>query len=149
MHVLAFDHHLTDDTARTDNVAHVDLETLLKNSDVISIHLVLNATTRGLIGARQIAQMKDGVILINTARAPIIDEQPFLEALRTRKIAMAGLDVYWQEPLPVDHPLNKLPNVVMTPHIGYSTEETMAMRYRGLFETLVAYRQGNIVGRYP
>jgi phosphoglycerate dehydrogenase-like enzyme len=148
MHVLAFGRSLTDETARADNVKRADLETLLKNSDVISIHLPLNASTRGLIGSQQIAQMKDGVILINTARAPIVDEQPFLDALRSRKIAMAGLDVYWQEPLPCDHPLKQLPNVVMTPHVGYATDETMAVRYRGLLDTLCAYRQGNIVGRY-
>jgi phosphoglycerate dehydrogenase-like enzyme len=148
MHVLAFGRSLTDETARAENVTRADLETLLKNSDVISIHLPLNASTRGLIGTEQIAQMKDGVILINTARAPIVDEQPFLDALRTRKIAMAGLDVYWQEPLPADHPLKQLPNVVMTPHIGYSTEETMVIRYRGLLETLAAYRKGTIIGRY-
>jgi D-3-phosphoglycerate dehydrogenase len=147
MHVLAFSRSLTDEAARAENVTRADLDTLLKGSDVISIHLPLNASTRGMIGARQIAQMKDGVILINTARAPIIDEQPFLEALRTRKISMAGLDVYWEEPLPAHHPLKTLPNVVMTPHIGYATEETMAVRYSALLETLVAYRQGKIIGR--
>jgi phosphoglycerate dehydrogenase-like enzyme len=92
--------------------------------------------------------MKDGVIIVNTARAPIIEEAPFLEALRTRKVAMAGLDVYWEEPLPPHHPLKQLPNVVMTPHIGYVTEETMVVRYRGLLEKLTAYRSGKIVGRY-
>ena len=148
MRVFAFGRSLTDETARAEGVTRADLETLLKNSDVISIHLPLNASTRGLIGAQQIAQMKDGVILINTARAPIVAEQPFLDALRVRKIAMAGLDVYWQEPLPSDHPLKQLPNVVMTPHIGYSTEETMAVRYRELLETLSAYRQGSVIGRY-
>jgi D-3-phosphoglycerate dehydrogenase len=148
MKVLAFDRSLTEDTARAENVTRADLDTLLKASDVISIHLPLNPSTRGMIGAQQIARMKDGLILINTARAPIVDEQPFLEALRTRKIGMAGLDVYWEEPLPAHHPLKQLPNVVMTPHIGYATEETMAVRYRGLFETLAAYRKGNIIGRY-
>jgi D-3-phosphoglycerate dehydrogenase len=101
-----------------------------------------------MIGSQQSAQMKDGVILINTARAPIVDEQPFLAALRSRKIAMAGLDVYWEEPLPPHHPLLTLPNVVMTPHIGYVTAETMAVRYRGLLDTLIAYRKGDIIGRY-
>lgn len=148
MRVLAFARSLTDEAARAENVTRADLDTLLASSDVISIHLPLNASTRGMIGAPQIAQMKNGVILINTARAPIVDEQPFIEALRARKIAMAGLDVYWQEPLPADHPLLRLPNVVMTPHIGYATEETMVVRYRGLLDTLAAYRQGNIVGRY-
>lgn len=148
MNVLAFARSLTDEAARADNVTRADLDTLLKNSDVISIHLPLTASTRGMIGAQQIAQMKNGVIVINTARAPIVDEQPFIQALRTRKISMAGLDVYWEEPLPAHHPLKQLPNVVMTPHIGYATEETMVVRYRGLLDTLAAYRQGNIVGRY-
>jgi D-3-phosphoglycerate dehydrogenase len=148
MQVLAFSRGLTDAAARAENVTRADLNSLLKGSDVISIHLPLNASTRGMIGAQQIAQMKHGVILINTARAPIIDEQPFLEALRTRKISMAGLDVYWEEPLTAGHPLKTLPNVVMTPHIGYATEETMTVRYRALLATLVAYRQGKVIGRY-
>jgi phosphoglycerate dehydrogenase-like enzyme len=148
MRILAYSRSLTEEAARADNVTRADLDTLLRGSDVISIHLPLNAATRGMIGSPQIARMKDGVILINTARAPIVAEQPLLEALRTRKIAMAGLDVYWEEPLPAHHPLKQLPNVVMTPHIGYATEETMIMRYQGLLDTLAAFRQGNIIGRY-
>jgi len=148
MRVLVYDRSLTDEHARADGVSRADLDTLLKKSDVISIHLPLNASTRGMIGAQQIAQMKDGVILINTARAPILDEQSFLEALRARKVAMAGLDVFWQEPLPDQHPLKQLPNVVMTPHIGYVTRDTMVVRYRGLLESLAAYRKGNVIGRY-
>jgi phosphoglycerate dehydrogenase-like enzyme len=148
MHVLAFGRSLDDETARAENATRSDLDALLKNSDVISIHLPLNASTHGMIGAQQIARMKDGVILINTARAAIVAEQPFLEALRSRKIAMAGLDVYWEEPLPDGHPLKELPNVVMTPHIGYVTEDTMVVRYRALLQTIAAYRQGKIIGRY-
>lgn len=148
MRVLVYSRSLTDEDAHGENVTRADLDTLLQESDVISIHLPLNASTRGMIAAKQIAQMKAGVILVNTARAAIIDEQPFLEALRTRKIAMAGLDVFWQEPLPDRHPLKELPNVVMTPHIGYVTEETMVVRYRGILEKLIAYRGGKTVGRY-
>jgi phosphoglycerate dehydrogenase-like enzyme len=148
MHILVYSRSLTEEAAHADNVTRADLDTLLRSSDVISIHLPLNAATRGMIGAPQIARMKDGVILINTARAPIVAEQPFVAALRARKIAMAGLDVYWDEPLPAQHPLKQLPNVVMTPHIGYATEETMISRYQGLLETLAAFRQGNIIGRY-
>ena len=148
MRVLAYSRNLTEEAAHAENVTRANLDTLLKESDVISVHLPLNASTRGMLGAQQIAQMKDGVIIVNTARAPIIEEAPFLEALRTHKIAMAGLDVYWEEPLPQDHPLKQLPNVVMTPHIGYVTTETMIARYRGLLEKLAAYRSGKIVGRY-
>ena len=93
MDVLAFGRSLTEARAHAEGVTCVDLGTLLSNADVISIHLPLNDSTRGMIGAQQIAQMRDGVIFINTARAAIIVEQPFLEALQTGKIAMAGLDV--------------------------------------------------------
>ncbi len=148
MRVLAFNRSLTAEGARAENVTSVDLDTLLKNSDVISIHLPLNDTTRGMIGEREIAQMKDNVILINTARAAIVAEQPFLDALQRRKIALAGLDVFWEEPLRANHPLKKLPNVVMTPHIGYATEETMVIRYRALLEALAAYRLGVITDPY-
>lgn len=148
MDVMAFSRSLTPEVAQRDNVVPTDLETLLRSADVISIHVRLTPSTRGLIGAQQIAQMKDGVILINTARAQIVAEQPFLEALRSRKIGMAGLDVFWEEPLPADHPLMTLPNVVMTPHIGYATREAMILRYRGMLETLAEYRRGNVVGRY-
>jgi phosphoglycerate dehydrogenase-like enzyme len=148
MHVLAFNRSLTDEEARAEDVTRADLDTLLESSDVISIHLPLNSSTRGMIGAQQIAQMKDGVILINAARAAIVAEQPFLDALRKGKIAMAGLDVFWEEPLPANHPLKQLPNVVMTPHIGYATRETMVVRYRSLLEVLTEYRRNKTVDRY-
>ena len=147
MRILAYSRSLTEEAAAAEKVTRAPFDTLLKESDVISVHLPMNASTLGMIGARQIDLMKNGVIVINTARAAIIEEDPFLEALRTRKIAKAGLDVYWQEPLPEHHPLKQLPNVVMTPHIGYATEETMAVRYRSLLEKLVAYRGGKIPGR--
>jgi phosphoglycerate dehydrogenase-like enzyme len=141
MRVLAFNRSLTQEAARADNVTAADLDTLFRNSDVISIHLPLNDATRGMIGTPQIAKMKDGVIVINTARAAIVAETPFIDALRERRIAMAGLDVFWEEPLPPNHPLKQLPNVVMTPHIGYATTETMVVRYRALLELLLAYRK--------
>jgi len=94
-------------------------------------HLPLNDSTRGMIGASQIAQMKSGVIIINTARAAIIVEQPFLEALRTRKIAMAGLDVFWEEPLPANHPFKQQPRVVMTPHNGYAPKRRWSFATAG------------------
>lgn len=148
MQVLAFNRSLSEETARAESVTRADLRTVLSKADVISIHLPLTSATRSMIGSQQIAQMRDGVILVNTARAAIVDESAFIEALRTRKIAMAGLDVFWEEPLPEHHPLKQLPNVVMTPHIGYVTHETMAVSYRALLETLAAYRQGNIIDRY-
>jgi phosphoglycerate dehydrogenase-like enzyme len=148
MKVTAFSRSLTDEAAAVDNVRRSELDTLLETSDVISIHLRLAPSTRGMVGAEQIARMKDGVILINTARADIVDEQPFLDALRSGKIAMAGLDVFWEEPLPAGHPLTTMPNVVLTPHIGYATEEALALRYRGMLDVLAQYRQGKVVSPY-
>ena len=148
MKVLGFSRSLTEEAARADGVTKADLETLLRTSDVISVHLPLTAQTRGMIGAKEIAMMKPGVILINTARGPIIDEKAMIEALQARKIAMGGFDVFDEEPLPANHPLLKLPNVVMTPHIGYVSESGMVNRYKALLEVLVAYRKGEIKGRY-
>jgi phosphoglycerate dehydrogenase-like enzyme len=146
MDVIAFGRSLTDEMAEADGITRADLDTLLAASDVISIHLRLTPATREMLGSEQIARMKDGVILINTARAQIVAERPFLDALRSGKIAMAGLDVFWEEPLPADHPLKALPNVVMTPHIGYVTEDAMALRYRGMLNTLAAHRRGDVAG---
>jgi D-3-phosphoglycerate dehydrogenase len=148
MRVLGFSRSLTDDVAKAEGVVRADLETLLRTADVISIHLPLTTQTKGLIGAKQISWMKPDAILINTARAHIIDEQPLIEALRARKIAMAGFDVFWEEPLPRDHPLLRLPNVVMTPHVGYVTEAGMVARYEAMAGVLAAYRRGEVKDRY-
>jgi phosphoglycerate dehydrogenase-like enzyme len=144
MNVLGFSRSLTDEAARADGVTRADLETLLRTSDVISIHLPLTAQTKGMIGAREIGWMKSGAILINTARAAIVDEAPMIEALRTRKIAMAGFDVFSAEPLPRNHPLLQLPNVVMTPHIGYISEDAIASRYKAMLDVVLGYRQGTL-----
>jgi phosphoglycerate dehydrogenase-like enzyme len=148
MRVLGFSRSLTDEAAKAEDVVRADLETLFRNSDVVSVHLPLTAQTKGMIGARQLSWLKPDAILINTARAHIIEEQPLLEALRARKIAMAGFDVFWEEPVPHDHPLMRLPNVVMTPHVGYVTEAGMLTRYDAMAEVLAAYRQGTIKDRY-
>ena len=149
MRVLGFSRSLTEETARADGVTRAtDLETVMRNSDVISVHLPLTAQTRGMIGARELGWMKPGAIFINTARGPIVDEAAFLDALRTRRIAMAGLDVYDQEPLPKHHPLLQLPNVIMTPHIGYVSESGMSSRYKALFDVVASYRKGIIKNRY-
>lgn len=148
MRVLGFSRSLTDEVAKAEGVVRADLETLLRTADVISIHLPLTAQTKGMIGARQIGWIKSDAILINTARAHIVEEQPLIEALRGRKIAMAGFDVFWEEPVPRDHPLLRLPNVVMTPHVGYVTEAAMVARYGAMAEVLSAYRRGEIKDRY-
>jgi D-3-phosphoglycerate dehydrogenase / 2-oxoglutarate reductase len=104
-------------------VTFVDLDTVLAKSDVVSIHLLLNDETRGLITREKIAQMKQGAILINTARAAIVDEAAMIDALKSGHIRHAGLDVFNIEPLPADHPLTQLPNVTLSAHSAFRTPE--------------------------
>jgi len=104
-------------------VAFVDLDTLLKQSHVVSIHLLLNDETRGMITREKIAKMREGVILINTARGAIVDEAAMIDALKSGHIRHAGLDVYNVEPLPKDHPLTKLANVTLSAHSAFRTPE--------------------------
>jgi phosphoglycerate dehydrogenase-like enzyme len=145
MKVLGYSRSLTEEMARADGITRApDLDTVMRDSDVISVHLPYTNQTRGMIGAKELALMKPGVIFINTARAPIVDEKAFLEAVRTRRIAMAGLDVYSVEPLPRTHELMKLPNVVMTPHIGYVSGAGFNARYRAVFQVVADYRKGTV-----
>ena len=104
-------------------VEFVDLDTVLAKSDVVSLHLLLNDDTRGMITREKIAKMKPGVFLINTARAAIVDEAAMIEALKSGHIRHAGLDVFLTEPLPADHPLTKLPNVTLSAHSAFRTPE--------------------------
>jgi D-3-phosphoglycerate dehydrogenase len=104
---------------------HVELDQLLRVSDIVSLHLRLSPETTGFIGRTQFEMMKPGAILVNTARGPIVDESGLLEALRTRQIAGAGLDVFDVEPLPAAHPLTQLDNVVLTPHCAGVTPEVL------------------------
>ncbi|MBR0794703.1 3-phosphoglycerate dehydrogenase [Bradyrhizobium jicamae] len=104
-------------------VEFVDLDTALSKSDVVSIHLLLNDETRGMITREKIAKMKSGVILVNTARAAIIDEEAMIDALKSGHIRHAGLDVFNVEPLPQDHPLTEIPNVTLSAHSAFRTPE--------------------------
>src|ERR687898_223420 len=99
------------------------LEDLLARSDVVSVHLKLSPASTGLLDAQRLARMTPGAILVNTARGAIVDEQALVEALRSGRLAGAGLDVFATEPLPAGHPLRTAPNVVITPHIGWKVEE--------------------------
>lgn len=123
MRVLAWQR--TPATTAADGVELVSLDELLGRSDVVSIHLKLSDESRGLLDAPRLAQMKPGAVLINTARGAIIDERALVEALRSGPLAAAGLDVFAQEPLAADSPLRALPNVVLTPHIGWTVEEVL------------------------
>ena len=103
----------------------VDLDELLRSSDVVSLHLRLSDQTRGFLGARELALMKPNAILVNTARGPIVDESAMLDALRSKRLAGAGLDVFETEPLPSGHALLGMPNVVLTPHTAGVTAEAL------------------------
>ena len=108
----------------------------------MTIHLVLSERTRGLVGARELALMRKTAYLVNTSRGPIVDEPALIRALEAGAIAGAGLDVYDEEPLPGDHPFRRLPNTVITPHLGYVTEETYRIFYGEALEDVRAYLAG-------
>lgn len=122
MKLLLYDVVQNHDFARQVGGRYVDLETLLRESDYVALHVPLNPTTKHMMGKKQLETMKPTAVLINTSRGAVVDEKALVEALRDKKIAGACVDVYEQEPL-VDSPLSKLPNVVLTPHIGASTAE--------------------------
>jgi phosphoglycerate dehydrogenase-like enzyme len=142
MSVLAWSPHLTPERAAPHDVRAVDKPTLFAESDVITIHMPLSDASRGLIGAGDLARMKPSAYLINTSRGPIVDEAALVDALRSRRIAGAGLDVYDVEPLPVDHPLRSLPNTLLLPHIGYVTSDQYRTWYGQVVEDIVAWSDG-------
>jgi phosphoglycerate dehydrogenase-like enzyme len=142
MNVLAWSQNLTAEKAQAAGATFVSSkEELLSRSDAVSIHLVLSARSRGLIGASDIARMKLGAILINTSRGPIVDEAALIDAVQSRRI-IAALDVYDREPLPANHPLRNTPNTVMTPHLGYSVQETWTEFYGQSLGNALAFLDG-------
>ncbi len=147
MNVLAWSKNLTAERAAAAGAELVELDDLLRRSDVVSIHLVLGARSRGLLGRRELGLMKPSAFLINTSRGPIVDEAALIEALESRGIAGAGLDVFDVEPLPLEHPLRRLPNTVLTPHIGYVSRESYAVMFPQLVEDVEAWLDGAPVRR--
>ncbi len=145
MNVIAWSPNLTDERAAEVGVTRVSKEALVRDSDVLSIHVVLGERSRASIGRAELAAMKPGAYLINTSRGPIVDETALVEALRNRTIAGAGLDVFDVEPLPLDHPLRQLDNTVITPHLGYVTRETYETFYGGALEAIQGYLDGSPV----
>jgi phosphoglycerate dehydrogenase-like enzyme len=143
MQVIAWSEHLSAERAAEVGVARVSKRDLLAASDVLSIHLVLSDRTRGLFGADDLSQMKETAVLINTSRGPIVDERALVSALRDGTIAGAGLDVYDTEPLPAEHPLTKLGNVVLLPHLGYVSEPGLRHMYEQVVQDIAAWRDGD------
>jgi phosphoglycerate dehydrogenase-like enzyme len=144
MKVIAWSQNLTAERCHEIGAALVTKDELMRQSDAISIHMVLSPRSRGLVGADDIARMKQGAILINTSRGPLIDEKAMLAALQAGRI-VAALDVYDQEPLPEDHPLRRVPNTVLMPHLGYGVKETWAGFYPQMIENALAFLDGTPV----
>jgi phosphoglycerate dehydrogenase-like enzyme len=142
MEVLAWSQNLTAERAAAVGAHLVGRDELLARADVVSIHLVLSDRTRHLLGPRELALMKPTAYLVNTSRAPIVDRTALLDALRTGRLAGAGLDVYEEEPLPPDDPFLRLPNTVITPHLGYVTEETYRVFFGHAVEDVRAFLAG-------
>jgi phosphoglycerate dehydrogenase-like enzyme len=142
MNVIAWSQNLTEEAAAAVGARRVEKAALFEQSDVVSVHLVLSERTRGLVGETELALMKPHAYLINTSRGPIVDESALIAALSTGRIAGAGLDVFDLEPPAPDHPLRGLPNVTLSPHLGYVTREMLAAFYADTAEAVVAWLDG-------
>ena len=143
MDVIAWSPNLTDARCAELGVQRVNKDELFERSDILSVHVILGDRSRGLVGAQELAQMKSSALLINTSRGPIVDEAALISALETGTIAGAGLDVYDQEPLPLDHKLRNMPNTILMPHVGGRTRENFVARYRDSLDDVLAWIEGN------
>jgi D-3-phosphoglycerate dehydrogenase len=145
MRVIAWSQNLTPDKAAAAGATAVGKDELFRRSDIVTIHYALSERSRGLIAAADIALMKPTAYLVNTARAPIVDQAALLKALQEKRIAGAGLDVFETEPLPLDHPYRKLDNVVLTPHLGYVSEQNYRVYFGDVVENIRAFLDGKPV----
>lgn len=138
MEVVAWSQNLDEEKAASGGARLVGREELFATSDVLSVHLVLSDRTRGIVGAKELASMKDGAILVNTSRGPLVDEAALIRELAAGRIR-AGLDVFDREPLQPDNPLRRLPNVVLTPHLGYGAAHVFRQFYSDSVENILAW----------
>jgi phosphoglycerate dehydrogenase-like enzyme len=145
MRVLAWSAHMTPERAAEHGAQAAERDELLAAADVVTLHVRLNAGTRGLIGAAELGRMKPAAMLVNTSRGPVVDEAALVAALRDGTIAGAALDVFDREPLPAGHPLLTAPNTILTPHIGYVTESTYSVFYGEALEDVAAWLRGDPV----
>ncbi len=143
MTVRAWTRNPSPQRARQHGIEFADLDAILRDSDVLSVHAALTPDTEGLLDSRALAITKPGVIIINTARGEIIEENALLTLLRSGHIAGAGLDVYQQEPLPSDHPLLSLDNVLLTPHVAFNTPEATLALLDISIDNIVHYYGGD------
>jgi D-3-phosphoglycerate dehydrogenase len=142
MKVIAWSQNLTPERCKEVGVEYSTKEDLFRNADVVTIHLVLSDRTRGLVGANELGSMKKSAYIVNTSRGPIIDEKALLDALNKKQIAGAGLDVFDVEPLPLDHPYRKMDNVVITPHLGYVSQQNYEKYYPDIVDNIRGFLDG-------
>lgn len=142
MRVIAWSENLTPERAAESGVMRVSKQELFEQADILTVHLVLSERSRGLVDAQALAWMKPSARLINTARGPIVDEQALVAALESGRLAGAALDVFAEEPLPVDHPFRSLPNVLATPHVGYVSEQNYRQFYEQMIEDIQGWASG-------
>jgi phosphoglycerate dehydrogenase-like enzyme len=142
MNLIAWSQNLTQERAAEIGAQRVEKDELFRRADYISVHLVLSDRSRGLVGARELGLMKPTASIVNTSRGPIVDAGALAAALKEKRIAGAALDVYDTEPLPADHPLRSEPRAVLTPHIGYVTEESYRVFFAGVVAAIEAWLAG-------
>ena len=142
MKVIAWSQNLTAEKCREAGVDYASKDDLFRQSDFITIHVVLSQRSRGLVGAKELGLMKPSAYIINTSRGPIIEENALIAALEERRIAGAGLDVFDVEPLPLDHPFRRMDNVVITPHLGYVSEQNYRQYFPDIVEDIRAFIAG-------
>jgi phosphoglycerate dehydrogenase-like enzyme len=142
MQLITWSPHMTPERAAERGATAVTKEALFRQSDVITIHMVLSPKTRGLVGASDLALMKPAALLVNTSRGPLVDEAALVEALQSRRIGAAALDVFDTEPLPANHPLRSLDNVLGTPHVGYVADDLYRTFYGDTVKALLAWLDG-------
>lgn len=145
MKTIAWSQNLTPEKAKEAGCDYVSKDDLFKQADAVTIHLVLSDRSRGLVGANELGLMKKSAFLINTSRGPIVDEKALVAALKEKKIGGAGLDVFDVEPLPLDHPYRKLDNAVITPHLGYVSEQNYRKYFPDIVENIRAFLDGKPV----
>nr|WP_304845974.1 D-2-hydroxyacid dehydrogenase family protein [Hydrogenophaga sp.]MDO9436352.1 D-2-hydroxyacid dehydrogenase family protein [Hydrogenophaga sp.] len=145
MKTIAWSNNLKPEACEVAGVEYVSKEDLIRRSDILSIHTQLSRRTEGAIGAAEFAMMKPTAFLINTSRGFIVEEKALLAALESGQIAGAGLDVFDVEPLPLDHPLRRAKNTVLTPHIGYVTHDNYRHWFRQIVDSIAAWKQGKVL----
>lgn len=147
MNVIAWSPNLTPERCNEVGVSYAAKDELFSTADIVTIHVVLSQRSRGLVGRDDLSRMKPTAYLVNTSRGPIVDEQALLEILQQKRIAGAAVDVFSVEPLPIDHPFRKLDNMVLTPHLGYATVDSLRAHYGQMIDAIDAWIKGEPLRR--